>query len=141
MATFTEIYDEFVKYCEENDNDFEVSILLTYPLTEEETQKWSKSHVRHECHINYDEKELFFDYFTCSNEYPESKELISGLVDDAKSAYHNDNFEDFCSAFGYSDDSIKALKIYESCKDMKDKLLDLFGEKLFTRFMACEMDV
>lgn len=141
METFSAIYDEFVRDCEEKDIEFDASIILTYPLTEEETRKWSKNHVRHECMVEYDDKEIFFDYFTALNMYPESKALISGLVDDAKSAYHNDNFEDFCFAYGLSDDSIKVLKIYESCKEMKNKLLDLFGQKLFTKFMECEMDL
>ena len=50
MATFSEIYDEFVRDCEEKDIEFDASSLLTYPLTEEETKKWSENHMRHDCY-------------------------------------------------------------------------------------------
>ena len=92
-------------------------------------------------YIKYDDKEIRIDYFTFLYDYPEREELFSAVVDDAKSAYHYETFDDFCSTYGYSDDSIKALKIFESCKEMKDKLHDLLGEELFTKFMECEMDL
>jgi len=34
-------------------------------------------------------------------------------------------FEDFCDGFGYSTDSIRALKIYKSCQKTLKKLFDL----------------
>jgi hypothetical protein len=34
-------------------------------------------------------------------------------------------FNDFCSEYGYSNDSIKALRIYNECKKTLSKLLDL----------------
>lgn len=87
----------------------------------------------------YDDKQVIFDYV--SEKWPEEKLLLYSVVNDATYAYNNDTFEDFCSNYGYSDDSIKALKLYESCKDMKEKLLYVFGEKLFTRFIECELDL
>ena len=35
------------------------------------------------------------------------------------------SFDDFCSELGYSNDSIRALKIYKACKRTLDKLMDL----------------
>lgn len=39
---------------------------------------------------------------------------------------HEDNFEDFCSAFGYENDSIKALKTFKAVKEQDHNLRRLF---------------
>ena len=36
------------------------------------------------------------------------------------------NFDDFCCMFGYDNNSIKALKIYEACKKQNEKVKRLF---------------
>lgn len=36
-------------------------------------------------------------------------------------------FKDFCSEFGYSDDSIKALKTYKDCKRISERVNKLFS--------------
>ena len=38
-----------------------------------------------------------------------------------------DNFEDFCSSFGYETDSIMALKTFEACKEQDRQLRRLFS--------------
>jgi hypothetical protein len=42
--------------------------------------------------------------------------------------YEVGNFENFCSEFGYSDDSISALKTYKACKKEYENLLRLYNE-------------
>jgi hypothetical protein len=37
------------------------------------------------------------------------------------------SFKDFCSEFGYSDDSINALKTYKACKRNAERLNKLFS--------------
>jgi hypothetical protein len=38
-----------------------------------------------------------------------------------------ETFEDFCSSFGYDEDSRKAYKIWEACKKSGEKLQKLFS--------------
>ena len=46
-------------------------------------------------------------------------------------------FEDFCSEFGYDEDSIKAKKVYEACKKNSKKLKNLLGSTYF-ELIKCE---
>ena len=46
-------------------------------------------------------------------------------------------FEDFCSEFGYDEDSIKAKKVYEACKNNSKKLKNLLGSTYFD-LIKCE---
>ena len=46
-------------------------------------------------------------------------------------------FEDFCSEFGYDEDSIKAKKVYDACKNNSKKLKNLLGSTYF-KLIKCE---
>ena len=46
-------------------------------------------------------------------------------------------FEDFCSMFGYNEDSRKAEKIYNSCKNHSKKLKNLLGSN-YNDLIKCE---
>jgi len=47
------------------------------------------------------------------------------------------SFKDFCSEFGYSTDSISALKTYKACLKNTDKVKKLFNGSL-NNFLKCE---
>lgn len=41
----------------------------------------------------------------------------------------NMNFDDFCDEFGYDNDSIKTLKIYEGCQKETKAYYDMFDSE------------
>ena len=45
------------------------------------------------------------------------------IIEDA--IYGSYDFDDFCGELGYSNDSIRALKMYKACKRTLNKLMDL----------------
>lgn len=49
---------------------------------------------------------------------PDLKDVEHSLVSDAECYESSSDFEDFCVNFGYDNDSQKAEKIYNACKDM-----------------------
>lgn len=49
---------------------------------------------------------------------PDLKDVEYSLVSDAECAESSLDFDDFCDNFGYSNDSRKAEKIYNACKDI-----------------------
>ena len=57
---------------------------------------------------------------------PSLEDVMTSLSLDSLST--NMSFDDFCSEFGYDNDSIKALKLYEQCKEDDVRLRKLFGE-------------
>lgn len=58
--------------------------------------------------------------------FPDPDDVLGCLVTDAQCAYHARTFEEFCSDLGYNDDSIKAVKTYEACKDVLIALMRHF---------------
>ena len=51
---------------------------------------------------------------------PTVADVLYSLFSDASAA--DENFSDWCSTYGYSDDSIKALNIYKACTDIAANL-------------------
>jgi hypothetical protein len=41
----------------------------------------------------------------------------------------SESFNDFCSNFGYDNDSIKALNVYKACMDIHDNMRKVFDRK------------
>lgn len=83
--------------------------------------------------INHDDvKSLEFEYWA-SISHPEiqsEEDLISALkccISDGISGLLD--FEDFCSEFGYNSDSISDKKVYDSCVELSQKLLYVFGSE------------
>lgn len=59
------------------------------------------------------------------------KDVERCLFNDAECFEFSSDFEDFCFNFGLDTDSIKALKVYEGCKEIYLKLVQTIGsEKL-----------
>jgi hypothetical protein len=46
------------------------------------------------------------------------------------------SFKSWADDYGYSDDSISALKAYIDCQDIRDKLLHVFGRELFVELSS-----
>ena len=54
-------------------------------------------------------------------------EVMYSLLMDSNSELTS--FADWCSDYGYEDDSIKALKIFEACRTVKLEMLSMFTSK------------
>ena len=56
---------------------------------------------------------------------PKLVDVLHALVLDSEAA--GQNFYEFCSAYGYDDDSIKAFDVYRACLDNAKKLRKALG--------------
>ena len=56
---------------------------------------------------------------------PSNADILHSLIMDASAC--NDNFHDWCSNYGYSDDSIKAMNTYKSCLEIGTMLRKFLG--------------
>lgn len=56
---------------------------------------------------------------------PNINDILECLINDSEVS--NISFNEFCSNYGYSTDSIKALNIYQECSNTKDKLIKAIG--------------
>ena len=76
-------------------------------------------HVR----MSHDKKFARFDYFAGTGlrpAKPTAADVLYSLILDASA--RDSDFRDWCDEFGYSDDSIKAEKLYSACLENASKL-------------------
>jgi hypothetical protein len=133
METFSAIYDELCK-----NGGIEFTIYDVHKLSDEEVKKWSDKHDKYICIIEYQDKAMETEYF--SSDWPNYKDILYSMVLDADAGNHK-TFNDFCDEYGYDNDSIKALKTFGTCRNVRFKLFELFGENLFQRLLDCEKDL
>lgn len=133
METLKSIYNEL-----KEEEHFDCDVVEVQSLTTADVEKYSKQHNKYKCIIKYFDKQIEFECI--SSMYPSGYDLVYNVVSDAQSCENCVTFNDFCDEYGLSNDSIKALKVYEECKEMKIKLCDLFGETLFNGFMVCDKE-
>jgi hypothetical protein len=60
---------------------------------------------------------------------PKAAEVLDCIASDASGA--DGSFEDFCSNFGYDEDSRKAEKTYKACKHQGERLRKFLGDDAF----------
>lgn len=91
-------------------------------------------HYRFQVRVQFNKKVRYFSYWTSYNDWRNGKEeldesdyknALNCVLSDSYAAQCS--FKDFCSEFGYSDDSIKALKTYKECKRNAVRLNKLFS--------------
>lgn len=91
-------------------------------------------HYRFEIRMSYNGERCYFRYATSYMDWRNGKEqldesdymnALNCVLSDSYAAQNT--FEDFCSEFGYSTDSIKALGTYNDCKYYSQKMESLFS--------------
>ena len=92
-------------------------------------------HYKYQISLSYDGRVRKFTYMTSYYDWHEGKEeldesdfkhALNCFLSDSYAA--QDSFEFFCNEFGYSNDSIKALKIYKACKRDAKKAKFVFAD-------------
>lgn len=84
---------------------------------------------------------ISFDYFDSENNFRAGvKELDAYSVLASCSGDYNcpDNFEDFCSEYGYDNDSRKAEKTFAACLKQSAKLKKIFSGKVAEDLMKIQ---
>lgn len=74
---------------------------------------------------------------------PTAGEVLESLASDAMSFGPECNaitFNDWCSDYGYSTDSISALKCYQASQSQSRRLRELVGPELFARLLSGEIE-
>lgn len=62
---------------------------------------------------------------------PTAADVLDCLASDSASVTNAQDFEEWASDFGYSDDSIRALRTYETCKSQAEELEYFLGSEAF----------
>ena len=78
------------------------------------------------CTLSRNRKKYTFNFgqsIAAGNEAPTMYDILTCLE-----KYENANFDDFCSNYGYNNDSIKALKTYKAVSKEYKNVFRLFGD-------------
>ena len=67
---------------------------------------------------------------------PTTADVLSSLLSNANGA--DETFEEWCSNFGYSDDSMKMMEIYRACQKTRAALQRFLGGELMDRLGGLE---
>lgn len=89
-------------------------------------------------HRNYD-KPFFKQVFEAGKRFLEPLSIdavLSCLVSDALTAENSPLFSDFCSEFGYDEDSRKAYKIWETIREQGELFRRFCGPELFDELVT-----
>ena len=86
---------------------------------------WRKNANKYQVKISYFGKSYVTDYYMGSalTREPDKKDILYSMLMDNVSDM---DFDEFCCEFGYDNDSIKALKIYEECQHETKALHNMF---------------
>lgn len=106
-------------------NNIEIEVKEAFKTSEDLQDSWKKTANKYQVRLSYFNKNYVTDYFMgCALTRKPSKNdvLYSMLLDDVSGI----SFHDFCMEFGYDDDSIKSLKVYEACQRETQALHDMF---------------
>jgi hypothetical protein len=67
---------------------------------------------------------------------PSTADVLAALLSDASGA--GETFEEWCSNYGYSDDSMKAMETYRTCQKTRAALQRFLGTELMDRLGGLE---
>ena len=86
---------------------------------------WKKGANKYQVKISYFGKFYVTDYYMgmALTREPDKKDILYSMLMDNVSDM---DFDEFCAEFGYDNDSIKALKIYEACQRETKALYNMF---------------
>lgn len=79
-------------------------------------------------------------YFTQGSAWktkPTANDVLSSLLLDVQTI-EGQNFSEWAYNLGYSDDSIKALKIYDACLKENKEIKNWLGVDKYNEFLQCE---
>lgn len=110
-------------------------IVIPIFLTEDDlTDEWKRTSNKWQVKLIYFDKEYVTNFYMGCGlvdrngkpKKPSKKDvLFSIMMDDVSGT----SFNDFCSEFGYDNDSIKALKIYENCQRETEAYYNMFDSE------------
>lgn len=114
--------------------NIKIDVLKAFKTEKDMNDEWRKRANKWQVRLVYFGKEYVTDFYMGSGlvdkmnkpKKPTKKDVLYSLI---MSDVSDMNFNDFCNEFGYDNDSIKALKIYEACQKETKAYYNMFDEE------------
>ena len=109
-------------------NNIELETIKTWNNETDKKEEWKRTATKYVCKLTFKNQSCTFNYWIGSahTKAPSKKDVLySFIMDDVTGM----DFKEFCLEFGYDNDSIKALRIFEACKEQTENFYRLFNEE------------
>lgn len=114
--------------------NIKIDVLKAFKTQEDMKDEWKKGTNKWQIKLVYFDKIYVTDFYMGSGlvdgmgrpKKPTKKDILSAMIMNDVSGL---DFNDFCNEFGYNNDSIKALKVYEACKRETKAYYDMFDSE------------
>lgn len=114
--------------------NIKIYVQTAFKTREDMNDEWKKKANKWQVKLVYFDKEYVTDFYMGSRlvnrkgklKKPTKKDVLHSIMMDDVS---NMNFNNFCDEFGYDNDSIKALKIYEECLKETEAYYNMFDSE------------
>ena len=115
-------------------SNIKIEAIPAFKTQEDMNDEWKKTANKWQVKVIYFDKEYATNFYMGSGlvdkmnrpKKPTKKDILYSMILDDVS---NMNFSDFCDNFGYNKDSIKALKIYETCLKETEAYCNMFDSE------------
>lgn len=115
-------------------SNIKIYVQTAFKTREDMNDEWKKKANKWQVKIVYFNKEYVTDFYMGPGlvdkigkpKKPTIKDVLYSMARDDVSDM---NFNDFCGEFGFDNDSIKALKLYEDCQKETKKYYDMFDSE------------
>ena len=122
------------EYADSNPKMIDTNMMNHYKVTIKRKFKLNGNHL--DTRYGFRQMTIPFSQGLAHTESPKLDSVLDCLLTDSIGV-DGVIFKDFCSEFGYDEDSIKAKKVYEACKKNSKKLKNLLGSTYF-ELIKCE---
>jgi hypothetical protein len=109
-------------------SNIKLETIKTWNNETDKKDEWKRKATKYTCKLTFKNQSYTFSYWMGSahTKAPTKKDVLYSMIMDDVSYM---DFEEFCSNFGYDNDSIRALNTFKACQTQTDNFYRLFNEE------------
>ena len=109
-------------------HNIKLETIKTWNNETDKKDEWKRTATKYTCKLTFKNQSYTFSYWMGSahTKAPTKKDVLYSMIMDDVSYM---DFEEFCSNFGYDNDSIRALNTFKACQTQTDNFYRLFYEE------------
>jgi hypothetical protein len=112
--------------------------LRSVKVPDRDDADWPRDGASHYvCILTHQDRHMlvYYSMGAAYREPPSCRDVLDCLASDAASLESSRDFADWCSEFGYSEDSRKARRIFKTCRCQARQLKRLLGEEAYAALL------
>ena len=109
-------------------HNIKLETIKTWNNNNDIKDEWKRTATKYKCKITFKNQSYVFSFWmgAAHTQPPTKKDVLYSFIMDDVSYM---DFDEFCSCFGYDNDSIKALKNFRACEEQTKNVNRLFNEE------------